>query len=183
MKPTSSKKKKKEGLVNLEFSDGTKLKVSKSNYGNLKQQSGMGIQRVPKEKQNTELPQEKVEERDEYDDLEYPPPSKNKAFRKVWAQGIKNITSRENFDDSHLSLFETYCSLIVTLRRLDEFIMDNGQTYRVTTITGESRRTHPEVLERNKTVSQIAQYARLLDLLPKKDTSKKIKKEDENDWT
>jgi hypothetical protein len=51
------------------------------------------------------------------------------------------------------------------------------------TVTGEIRRTHPEVLERNKTVSQIAQYARLLDLVPGKAKNVKVKKTDEAEWT
>lgn len=177
----SSKKKavRKDAIT---FSDGTKIKMHPSSAGSIRQKPGRGIHRIPEEKQITELPQEKVEERDEYDDLPYPPPSKNKVFREVWAKGIENITSRDNFDESHLTLFETYCYCLVNLRRLDEFISDNGQTYRITTVTGEIRRTHPEVGERNKTIGQIAQYAKLLDLLPGKNKSKKVKKEEAEDW-
>lgn len=166
---------------NLKFSDGTRIKMTTSQAGAIRQ-GGVGIAIIPEEKQTTELPQEVAAEKDEFDGLEYPPPSRNKEFRKIWAQGIKNITDRENFDTSHLSLFETYCHLIVNMRRLDEFITQNGQTYRVVTVMGETRRTHPEVLERNKTVSQIAIYARLLDLLPKKDKSVKVPKDGEKEW-
>lgn len=185
MTQTSSRKKRaKTGIANIEFSDGTKIPIPEGRSGNYTRKGSLqGIQKIPEEKQITELPGEQIEGTDEYDKLEYPPPSKNPQFRKIWATGIANITRRENFDASHLSLFETYCSLLVTLRTLDEFILKNGQTYRVVTLTGDSRRTHPEVLERGKTITQIAQYAKILDLLPKKDKSKTVKKADEVDWT
>lgn len=178
---TSSKKKSRKDSIT--FSDGTRIPMNTSSAGSIRQKEGRGISKVPEEKQITELPQEVVEEKDQYDDLPYPPPSKNKTFRELWARGIENITNRDNFDETHLTLFETYCHCLVNLRRLDEFIMQNGQTYRVVTVTGEIRRTHPEVLERNKTVSQIAQYAKLLDLLPSKDKVKKAKKEEKEDWS
>ncbi len=179
----SRKKRVKTGIANIEFSDGTKVPIPEGRSGNYTRSgSTQGIQKIPEEKQNTELPAELVEGKDKYDELEYPPPSRDAAFRKIWGSGIHNITQRENFDETHLSLFETYCSLLTTLRSLDEFISKNGQTYRVVTLTGESRRPHPEILERNKTITQIAQYAKLLDLLPKKDKSKTIKKQDEVEW-
>lgn len=177
----NSSKPKKVQKQTLKFSDGSVLQTSPGRASNYRYKQS-GPNEHPQDPV-TEKPQEVVEEKDEYDDLEYPPPSRNKEFRKIWAAGIKNITSRSNFDESHLEIFETYCSLIVTRRSLDEFIMKNGQTFRIHTLTGEVRRTYPEVLERNKTITQIAQYAKILDLLPKKDNSKAVKKEESTDWT
>lgn len=181
-KPVRKRSHKNPGKTNLVFSDGTTIAMPRKHTANYRKKE-MGIHKIPEEKQATELPREESLDTDQYDTMEYPPPSRDKAFRKIWADGIGNITARENFDVSHLSLFETYCSLLVSLRVLDDFILKNGQTYRVTTLTGESRRTHPEVLERTKTINQIAQYAKLLDLLPKKDKSTKVKKQDTADWT
>ncbi|TXG78091.1 hypothetical protein E6Q11_01670 [Candidatus Dojkabacteria bacterium] len=168
----------------VKFPDGRVIVTNNNSGGKLEQTGGsMGIHDNPDMNQVTEMPAEAVQERDQYDDLEYPPPIRDKEFRQVWAQGIKNITERENFNESHLTLYETYCNLLVALRRQTEFINKNGQTYRIMTVTGEVRRTYPEVLERNKTIAQIASYAKLLDLLPKKDKSKTIKKEDAADWS
>lgn len=184
---TSSKEDKKPRLPfetrNVKFSDGTVVNMNHTHAKSLNTRPVSGIHKIPPEKLSTELPQAMELEKDKFDDLEYPPPSRNKAFREIWAQGIKNISSRENFDPSHLSLYETYCHLIVNMRRLDDFINTHGQTFRVITSTGEVRRTHPEVLERNKTVAQIAMYSKLLDLLPKKDKMRAVKKNEKEDWS
>lgn len=177
----SGSKPKKQSRQKITFSDGSTLHTTAGRASSFRYKQS-GPNENPKDA-ITEKPQEEVLEKDEFDDLEYPPPSRNKEFRKVWASGIKNLTSRENFDPSHLELFETYCSLIVSRRILDKFIADNGQTYRVHTLTGEIRRTFPEVVERNKVISQILHYARTLDLLPKKDKLKAVPKSQETDWT
>lgn len=181
MKQASFKKKERRD-ENLKFSDGTRIKMKTNQAGSIRQKPGSGIHKIPAEKQITELPQEDVMEKDQHDDLEYPPPSRNKSFREIWARGIENISSRENFDPSHLGLYETYCHLLVNMRRLDQFIAKNGQTFRVVTVTGENRRTYPEVMEKNKTVTQIAQYAKLLDLLPKRDKAAKVSKKEQDNW-
>ncbi len=182
MTSTSSKPKKKKSLEKVTLSDGTVFMMTTGNAHDVRKKNrGRAI--IPAEKQNTELPSEETFEEDEYDSLDFPPPIRNKAFREIWGKGIKNITSRKNFDPIHLTLFETYCSLLVTLRRLNEFISQNGETYRVTTALGENRRTHPEVLERNKAIAQIGNYARLLGLLPKADSLEKVPPGQESDWS
>lgn len=177
----TSKRKKKQAYENIKFSDGTELTLKPGQVAGIKQKAGMGIHKIPKEKLSTELPQE-TSDSDEYDSLKYPPPQKDKDFRKIWAEGIENLSKRDNFSTSHLGLFETYCSVLVTLRRLNEFISQNGTTHRVVTATGEIRRTHPEVLERSRAISQIATYAKLLDLLPKKDKSKTVDPKEKDKW-
>src|SRR5690606_19390103 len=122
---------------------------------------------------------------DDFDTHRFPPPSKNPEFRKFWMETIDNLVARENFEKAHLRLLEVYCRLCVELRRLDDFVMNHGHTFRVVTVMGETRKTYPEVHERHKVLSAIDKYARLLDLKPAKDKSKGVgKMEDEEDeWT
>lgn len=140
---------------------------------------------IPAEKLSTETGKgfEEYEIEDDYDSLPYPPPSKHPAFRKFWAEIIDNISSRENFNSTHLGLLETLCRLRVELRNLDDFVLCHGHTFRVMTVLGEQRKTYPEVGERMKVISQISSYSRLLDLVPKKDKSRgKGMSEEEEEW-
>lgn len=180
MTQTGSKPKKKRIEI-VTFSDGTKQAMTTSQAGGLRQKN-TGIPHFPKEKLSTELPEPKQEIKDDYDSLKYPPPGKNPDFRKFWAEGIDGIVARENFTPAHLGLFEAYCNLRVMIRTLDEFIREHGYTYRTSTLTGETRRSYPEVAERTKALSQLAQYAKLLDIIPKKDKSNNVAKDAETDW-
>lgn len=178
-----SKTKAKKRTMTL--SDGTKVTVDDNKKSNIKK--GKTVKHViPKKKFSTETGKTnsdwKVE--DNYDEeLEYPPPSNHPFFRKLWAEILENIVSRENFSESHLGLLESYCRLRVELRSLDDFIMDNGHTYRIVTVLGEQRKTYPEVSERLKVLTQIANHSKLLDLIPKKDKSRgKPGQKDKDEW-
>ena len=176
---TSSRKRK------VTLSDGTVVHTNDNKASHIKK-GKLTKHAVPKKPFSTETGKgyEDYEVTDDFDDLEYPPPSKNPDFRKFWADSIDNITNRSNFDPAHLALFETLCRLRVELRQLDDFVSRNGHTFRVITVLGDQRKTYPEVNERMKVLSQIATYSRLLDLLPKKDKSKsKSGTSDEDDWS
>lgn len=176
-----SSKKKKPATKKIKFSDGTVKEVSANAAGVLKKRE-TGINQHPPEKQITEIPTPEATEPDEYDKLEFPPPLRDKVFREIWGRGIDQITKRENFNVNHLGLFETYCNLITNMRRLEEFIIKNGHTFRVVTHLGETRRTCPEVFERNKAISQIANYAKMLDLVPNKETLKRTRTPKVSEW-
>lgn len=120
---------------------------------------------------------------DKYDKtLDHKPPSKHPLFRKIWAETLPSLTTRENFNESHLGLLEVYCRLRVELRTLDDFVVRNGHTFRVISVLGEHRKTYPEIQERMKVLSQLATYSRMLDLLPKKDKLRTPKKEEKEEW-
>lgn len=169
---------------NLVLSDGTKVKASDNTKNDIKK--GKVTKHVyPKKKFSTETGKgyEDYEIKDDFDTLEYPPPSKHPLFRKFWAESIDNLVRRKNFEPAHLGLLETLCRLRVELRALDDFVAENGHTFRVVTLLGEHRRTYPEINERNKVLTQIATFSKLLDLIPKKDNSVgKVKKEQEDEW-
>lgn len=184
-KTAKTKKSGKPRGRNIRLSDGTLIKAD-DNSGTMLRKGLVGQHKIPKQKFSTETGKgyEDYEVTDDLDSHEYPPPSKNPEFRKFWVETIDSMINRDNFKPAHLRLLEVYCRLCVELRRLDDFVMANGHTYRVVTIAGELRRTYPEIHERHKVLSTIEKYARLLDLKPAKDKSKstRVPKEDE-EWS
>lgn len=180
--PNSSKKKPRARKVTLY--DGTEIKTDDNQRANIKK-GKLTKHNVPKKKFSTETGKtdDGWEIKDDYDQLEYPPPSTHPYFRKLWAESIDNITSRDNFKSAHLGLLEALCRLQVELRALDTFIMENGHVFRITTVLGEQRKMYPEVSQRNIVLTQIARYSQLLDLVPKKDKARgKGTKSDEEEW-
>lgn len=182
--PTSSKNKKPPRKRVVTLSDGTVVHTDNNHAPNIKK--GRSVKHdIPKEPFSTELGKgyEDWEVKDDFDKLEFPPPSNHPVFRKFWAESIDNITNRDNFKPVHLGLFEALCRLRVELRNLDDFIMRHGHVYRVITVLGDQRRTYPEVLERMKVLTQVANYSKLLDLVPQKDKTKRgASKAEEDEW-
>lgn len=180
--PISSKKKPRLRTVIL--SDGTVVKTNNNVAPNIKK--GETTKHVlPKKKFSTETGKKDAdwEIKDDLDNSEYPPESRHPLYRKYWGETIVDLTSRTNFKPAHLGLLDAYCRLRVELNSLDEFVMTNGHTFRVVTVLGEHRKTYPEVGERLKVLSHLANYSRLLDLVPKKDKSKgRASKEEEEEW-
>lgn len=168
----------------VKLSDGQILEVSASKAGSILSKN-MGQHQNPKGAISTEGPNEVVGNEDGYDKLQYPPPSDDPVFRKFWAEGIESITSRSNFMIPHLGLFETFCSLRAEIRKLDDFIKTHGIVYRIVTQMGEVRKPYPEVVQRRQAQSQLAAYAKLLDMTPAKDKGggAPTKKEDEDNWS
>lgn len=184
----SSKKKvtnKKPQGRKIKLSDGTVVETN-DNAGAMLKKGLVGQHKIPKKKFSTELGRgyEDYQVEDDFDTHEYPPPSKNPEFRRFWVEAIDNLASRENFKKAHLGLLEAYCRLRVELRHLDEFVAENGHTYRVVTVAGENRRTYPEVTERHKVLGLIEKYAKLLDLKPTKDKAKSDRNpKEDNEWS
>lgn len=163
------------------MSNGQVLEVSASQAGSIRS-GGKGIHLLPKRPFSTEKGEETSEGGDDFDSHKYPPPQKSRVFREIWMAGIDGIVGRSNFSPAHLGLYETYCSLLAELRSLDEFIRQNGMTYRIATMTGEVRKPHPEVQLRSRAQTQLAQYSKLLDIKPAKDKSLAGDKELGDDW-
>lgn len=182
MKKILTSSKKPPQTRNIKLSDGTTVKVNDNNKKGVK--NGYTTKHIlPAKKFSTETGKtnDDWEVTDDLDKSEYPPPSTHPLFRKFWSESIVNVTERSNFQAAHLGLLESLCFLRVELRALDNFVMTNGHTFRIVTVLGEQRKTYPEVNERLKVLGQIGNFSRLLDLVPKKDVSKTLKKAEEED--
>jgi hypothetical protein len=166
-------KKKKPVKRRITLADGSVIETNDNRKPSiLKGKSYKHI--IPEKKFSTESGKKDSdwEITDNYDSLEYPPPSRHPLFRKFWAENLKDITSRESFKNSHLSLLEVMCRLMVEVKNLDDFILENGYTYRTVTVMGEQRKNFPEVAERNKAIMALARYMDMLNLSPRKSAAK-----------
>lgn len=181
---TQTSSKKKTYKKNIKLADGTVAPVIDT-HSSAVRRGKLTKHIVPAKKFSTETGKgdQDWEVKDDYDSLPYPPPSTHPLFRKVWAESVEGIVRRDGFQDAHLGLLETYCRLRVELRALDDFLSNNGHTFRVVTALGEQRKTFPEVKERQVCITQIASYSKLLDLIPTKNKGKvAARKDDEEEW-
>ena len=121
--PISSKKKKVPRERKIKLPDGTEI-ISDDNKSGAIRRGRISKHMIPKKPFSTETGKgdDDWEVKDYLDSHEYPPPSTNPNFRKFWMENIDNITSRDNFNMSHLGLYEALCRLRVELRALDSFI-------------------------------------------------------------
>lgn len=182
-KESPPKQKRPQGRIRT-LADGTVVKVNNNNVNRVDEGRTSKHYIKASKKYSTEHDRdyEDYEVKDDYDSLEYPPPSKNPVFRKFWADTIGALSARENFNESHLGLLEAYCRIRVELRALDAFIATHGHTYRTVSLLGEIRKTYPEVNERLRILTQLGNYSRMLDFLPKKDKKLATKKKESEEW-
>ena len=109
------------------------------------------------------------------------PKGKVKNFTKYWDLFLPKVTKRENFHESHLQQLEILCDLFVEYHTLSQFVKDNGYTYSSDSRYGKSIREHPECKLKDKIVSEIRAYSKMLDLVLAKDTGKQDTGKDEWD--
>ena len=108
------------------------------------------------------------------------PKDKEKVFKRNWKKLIEKVTSRENYHDGHLSQLEILCDLLQEYHDLSETIKKEGFTFESSGRYGTQKRIHPAVTQKNKVVSEVRQYAKILEL-----TISKVEAEDQdnNEWT
>lgn len=110
-----------------------------------------------------------VDPDDEASKHKYPPPSKDKVFRRMWMLFINNVIDRDNFHLGHLETLRILCDLYVEYESLVEFIRKNGRSYCSTGRNGEQWKFYPEVLHLPRVQASIREYCKLMDVVLKKD--------------
>lgn len=110
----------------------------------------------------------------------FPAPKDDVSFQKYWNKFLPKVTSRENFHESHLDQLEILCDLYIDYHNLTQFIKENGYSYMSDGRYGESYREYREVTIRQKVVSEIRAYSKLLGLVLEKD--KDTGDRNENEW-
>ena len=96
------------------------------------------------------------------------PKGKEKEFKKYWDLFLPQVTDRDNFHTSHLQQLEILCDLYVDYHILTNFVRENGYSFVTEGRYGETSRPHVEVQVRQKVVSEIRAYSKLLGLLLEK---------------
>ena len=116
-------------------------------------------------------------------DLDLTSPRGDKTFTLYWNRFIGDIKDRPNLKPSHLWQLQVLCDLCVEYDELREIISLTGRTYsNGGGRNGDALRTTPEYLMLQKTVSEIRNYSKMLDLILVPDT-KLREEEDTNEFS
>lgn len=91
-------------------------------------------------------------------------PKNDEKFKKYWNKYVEDISSRENFRESHLTQLEILCDLHVEYDTLLIVLDLEGTTYVTTGRFGVQVKVHPCVGQKNKVVAEIRAYLKLLGL-------------------
>lgn len=107
------------------------------------------------------------------------PAKKNMSYSwcKNWRIYCYELVKRDNFKRGHLRTLEILCDLLEEYETLSKFVKENGYSF-------ESKfglKAYPEVELRNKCLSNIISYCKLLDIKLAKDKANGIEKA-KNEW-
>lgn len=112
----------------------------------------------------------------------FPCPKPEKvSFKRYWELFLPDIQDRENLKPAHLNQLRILCDLCVDLDELQEIIDIEGRTYISVGRNGEQIKLRPEVSEKNRVISEIRNYSKMLGLVLVKDT-KMNDKEEKNEF-
>lgn len=112
----------------------------------------------------------------------FPAPKKDTEFKKYWKKFLPKVVERDNFHISHLEQLAILCDLYLEYHDLSLFLKDHGYSYESDGRYGLKMVEYPEVKIRQKIVSEIRQYCRVLGLLLNKDQMKNGEG-DEDEWS
>jgi phage terminase small subunit len=101
----------------------------------------------------------------------FPAPKKEPLFVRYWDKFLPKVVERDNFHHSHLEQLEILCDLYLEYHVLSGLIKENGYTFTSDSRYGLTIRENAEVKIRQKIISEIRQYSKILGLLLAKDTS------------
>lgn len=111
-------------------------------------------------------------------DFTSPKPDKE-SFNKYWNIFLEDVKDRDNLKPSHLQQLRILCDLCVELDELQDIIDIEGRTYESEGRNGVQIKLRPEISEKNRVISEIRNYSKILGLVLYKDN--KLTKEEEED--
>ena len=119
--------------------------------------------------------------------LLYPPPttsrfSSHPLYQQKWKMFLPDIAVRNNFKQGHLSQLDILCRLYVELEELEVAIKKHGYTYDSISKNGVTIKPRPEVTQKNRVLSEIRNYSKILGLLLVKDTTFTDPAEKDDNW-
>ena len=108
------------------------------------------------------------------------PLGKGKIFKQQWKKLIEIVSSKENLHDNLFDQLSILCDLYQEYHDLSEYIKENGYSYETVSRNGSQIKKYPEVEQRNKTLSEIRMYSKMLGVTSE---GKYIPEErEENEW-
>jgi len=96
-------------------------------------------------------------------------PKRSAKFKKYWNIFIKDVENRDNFKPTHVKQLEVLVDLLIEYDELTEFIRKNGYSFEASTQFGTGYKKYPEVDMRQKTITNIREYCKMLDITLTKD--------------
>jgi hypothetical protein len=115
------------------------------------------------------------------EDLKISPRPDNVKFTYYWDIFIEDIIHRDTIKKTHREQLTVLCQLHTEFDYLTRLILEEGYTYVVESRNGSQQKVSSNVLIRDKIISELRQYARLLNIVISKDTKTK-KEEDHSEW-
>lgn len=112
----------------------------------------------------------------------YPPTKEGEEFKKYWEMLIYDVVNRKNFKRGNLLQLEILCDLYVQKRDLDEIIEYEGYTIISDGRNGVQEKVRPEVVLRNRIISDIALYSKSLGFQLQKDLETIPPEEETDEW-
>lgn len=104
-------------------------------------------------------------------------PKKDKDFKKYWNIFFPKLEKRNNFHTIHIKNLEILCQLYVDYDKMSDTLSQRGFSYMASGRYGEQQKTMPEALERDKVLSQILKFSKMLGVTLDS-TEKEINKEE-----
>lgn len=94
-----------------------------------------------------------------------PPQGKSSVFEKQWKKLIKIISSRSDFHDNLLDQLEILCDLYQEYHELSLDIKENGYSIVTEGRYGTQVKKRIEVEQKNKALSEIRMYSKMLGIV------------------
>jgi phage terminase small subunit len=108
------------------------------------------------------------------------PSGKGPVFKKQWKILVDIIYTKENVHDNLFEQLSILCDLYQEYHDLSKFIKENGYSYESETRNGNQVKKYPEVDQRNKVLSDIRMFSKMLGITAE---GKYVPEDDNNEWT
>ena len=112
----------------------------------------------------------------------YKSPNPHPTFTKVWNMWVDEIVKRDNFKPGHLHQLEIFCDLHVEYEQLKASLELTGMSYESDGRNGPQVKLYPEVQQKNRVMTEIRNYAKMLGLVLVKDTDFSNDNQQEDSW-
>lgn len=113
----------------------------------------------------------------------FPSPKQgNERFTYYWNMFVPDIQDRENLKASHLQQLRILCALWCEYDELEDLIELGGRTYESMGRNGLQKKQRPEIALIQKTIAEIRNYSKMLDLVLVEDKKMNNVEDEKNDF-
>ena len=113
----------------------------------------------------------------------YSSPKDGKIFKKYWNKIVKDLSSRDNFNEGHLYQLEVLCDMYAEYELLRDILDVTGHVYETKSKNGGLYiMPRPEVALMARVRAEIRSYSRLLGLMPTKDKNVTLADSEKDSW-